>query len=155
MTQYDFEVFKACNKKNNSYDRMDLHIEHVNNKTGICTIAYSVYGIVKREEIAIETLVKRYISSTSQLPYITNPSAIRTWKGFQTFRLDDSIRQEVDYMLLGIREQYTDIVQGIGATRNGLIFEVKLHGICGFVVDDIIDNRLNGICLFCNYITCL
>ena len=127
MAQYDFETFKACNKKNNSYDRMNLRIEHVNNKTGICTIAYNVYGFIKREDIAIETLVKRYISSTSQLPYITNPSAIRTWKGFQTFRLDNSIRQEVDYMLLGIREQYTDIVQGIGAARNGLIFELKLN----------------------------
>lgn len=96
MAQYDFETFKACNKKNNSHDRMDLRIEHVNNKTGICTIAYNVYGIVKREDIAIETLVKRYITSNSQLPYISNPNAIRMWKGFQTFRFDDSDRQEIE-----------------------------------------------------------
>ena len=30
-------------------------------------------------------------------------------------------------MLLGIREQYKDIAQGIGAARNGLIFELKLN----------------------------
>ena len=94
--RYAFDIFKACNNKYNIYGRVDLRIEHVNNKAGICTIAYNVYGVIKREDIAIETLVKRYITSNSQLPYISNPSAIRTWKGFQTFRFDDSDRQEIE-----------------------------------------------------------
>ena len=125
--RYDFDIFKACNNKYNIYGRVDLRIEHVNNKAGICTIVYNVYGVIKREDIAIETLVKRYISSTSQLPYITNPSAIKNWNGFQTFRLDDTSKKDINYMLIGLREQYTDIVKGLGAIKNGLSFDLRLN----------------------------
>lgn len=132
MTQeprYDFNIFKACNNKYNISGHENLRIESVNNRLGICTISYSIgYCQMKSKDIAIETLVRRYINSTSQLPYITNPSAIKTWKGFQTFRLDDISKKDIEYMLIGLIEQYTDIVKGLGAIKNGLIFDLKLNG---------------------------
>ncbi len=128
MGQYDFNVFKVCNNKYKGYGCAETKIVSVNNKTGICKLARRVYGQTVEEEIAIETLVKRYITSTFTLPYITNPSAIKTWKGFQTFSFDDINTKDIEYMLLGIREQYSDIVQGIGATKHGLTFNLKLKG---------------------------
>ena len=126
--RYDFDIFKECNKKYNIYGNANLRIESVDNRLGICKVSYSIEDIKGRsEEIAIETLVRRYINSTSQLPYITNPSAIKTWKGFQTFRLDDISKKDINYMIIGLREQYTDIVKGLGAIKNGLSFDLRLN----------------------------
>ena len=127
MAQYDYNVFKACNNKYKTYGCVKTTIVSVNNKAGICKLNWTVYGQLKEEDISIETLVKRYITSNFTLPYITNPSAIKTWKGFHTFRFDESIKKDIEYMLLGVREQYTDIVQGIGAVKHGLTYNLKLN----------------------------
>jgi len=130
MAQYDYEVFKACNDKHKGYGHASVKIEFVDMKLGLCQLVqYGFDNTVNSERLTIEELVKRYITFKSGLPYIANPSKIKAWKGFNKFDLDNKDAfNKIDDMLIGIKEQYTDIVEGIGAVKRGLTFELKRKG---------------------------
>ena len=128
MAQYDYKVFKACNDKYNMYGQAQVKIVSVDMKKGICQLVYYGYPSTVQTTESIQNLVERYIRSTTQLPYITNPSKIKTWKGFYSFTLNDESAQEIDYMLKGIKEQYEDITEGIGAVKGGLTFNLQRKG---------------------------
>ena len=134
MAQYDYNVFKACNEKYNMYGQAHVKIESVDMKKGVCQLVYYGYPSVAKTVESIQNLVERYIKSTTALPYITNPSKIKTWKGFYSFVLNDETAQEIDYMLLGLREQYADITKGMGAVKNGLKFELQRKGMLRNIV---------------------
>ena len=128
MAQYDFNVFKACNNKYKSYGGSEAKIDAVDMKNGVCQVIYYGYPSTAKITESIQNLVERYIRSTSQLPYITNPSKIKTWKGFHSFTFNDESAHEIDYMLIGIKEQYKDITEGIGAVKGGLTFNLQRKG---------------------------
>ncbi len=130
MAQYDFNVFKACNNKYKGYGRSEARIDAVDMRNGVCQITY--FGCYQNKSVvteSIQNLVERYIKSTTQLPYITNPSKIKTWRGFHSFTFNDESAHEIDYMLIGIKEQYKDITEGIGAVKGGLTFNLQRKGM--------------------------
>ena len=126
MTHYDYKVFKACNDKYNMYGQARATIQSVDLKAGTCVLLWLINGTTVKETMAIDNLVEKYIKTTMALPYLTKPRKIKNWKGFYSFVLNDETRDEINYMLIGIKEQYSDIVKGIGAYKNGLIFELSL-----------------------------
>ena len=128
MTHYDYKVFKACNDKYKGIGQAQATIETVDLKNGVCRIAYYGYPSPVTTTESIQNFVERYIKSTMGLPYITNPSKIKTWKGFYSFTLNEETAHDIDYMLLGLREQYADITKGMGAVRNGLTFNLQRCG---------------------------
>ena len=100
-------------------------------KNGVCQVLeYGCYGNTVITTESIESLVERYISSTNVfvLPFITNPSKLKQWSGFSKLDLNEQTLNEIDALLVEIREQYADITEGIGAVKRGLTFNLQRKG---------------------------
>lgn len=131
MAKYDYNVFKACNDKYKGYGRPEMRIKSVDMKNGVCQVLeYGCYGNTVITTESIESLVERYISSTNVfvLPFITNPSKLKQWSGFSKLDLNEQTLNEIDALLVEIREQYADITEGIGAVKRGLTFNLQRKG---------------------------
>lgn len=131
MNYYNYEVFKACNNKNKKYGCAECTITNVDLKSGVCTLLYYEDNgtgrcVPKPHNEYVETVVERYIKSTFTLPYITNPSKLKTWKGFRTFTFESVPKEDVAYMLLGVKEQYNDITKAMRADKMGLSYKLEV-----------------------------
>ena len=125
VTHYTYDVFKACVNKHKGYGAAEVRICHVDMKKGICVVEQLGLGC-KKYPTKIEQLVKEYIHNTTSMPYLTNPSAIKTWSGWANhFHFPEIPSQELQSLANRLTERYFDIVNGLGKNTDKFYFEIK------------------------------
>jgi hypothetical protein len=126
ITNYTYDVFKACVNKHKGYGTAEVRIRHVDMKKGICEVEQLGFG-GKKYITKIEQLVKEYITSTTSMPYLTNPSAIKSWSGWaDRFHFEEIPSQKLQALANALTERYFEIVNGIGFNNDKFYFELKV-----------------------------